>query len=63
MPEADVRRRYPRTLKNLFHLYRPLVDALYIFDNSSHEPRLIFKDEDGEPLVVNKDLYDSLLPR
>jgi predicted ABC-type ATPase len=63
VPEADVMRRYPRTLQNLFHLYRPLVDALYCYDNSSHEPRLIFKDEDGATNVVNDALYASLMQK
>jgi len=61
VPEADVIRRYSRTLNNLFQLYRPLVDALYFYDNSSNEPKLIFKDEDGATIVENDALYASLL--
>jgi len=43
VPETDVRRRFARTLANLFRLYRPLLDTLHVFDNSSDTPRLIFK--------------------
>lgn len=43
VPEPDVRRRFSRTLGNLFRLYRPLLDTLHFFDNSSDTPRLIFK--------------------
>ena len=31
VPTADVRRRFPGTLDNLFHLYRPLLDTLRFF--------------------------------
>ena len=63
VPERDVRRRYPRTLRNLFRIYRPVVDTLHCFDNSSDTPRLIFKDEEGETTVLNETLYQSIQPR
>ncbi len=34
VPEADVRRRYIRSLSNLFSLYRKRLDAVYFFDNA-----------------------------
>jgi predicted ABC-type ATPase len=34
IPEADIRRRYERSLNNLVNLYFPLVDAWEIYDNS-----------------------------
>ena len=45
VPERDVRRRFGRTLRNLFTPYRPLLDTLHFFDNSSDTPRLVFNDE------------------
>lgn len=60
VPAATVRRRFPRTLRNLFHLYRPLLDTLRVFDNSTRQPRLIFEDEDGETIVYNSNLYQQL---
>lgn len=60
VPERDVRRRFGRTLRNLFTLYRPLVDTLHFFDNSSSTPRLIFKDETGRPTINDAALYQRL---
>jgi hypothetical protein len=42
VPERDVRRRFGRTLRNLFTLYRPLLDTLHFFDNATETPRLIW---------------------
>jgi len=61
VPEQDVRRRFGRTLGNLFKLYRPLLDSLRCFDNSSDEPRLIFRDEAGKTVIFDSALYEKLL--
>jgi predicted ABC-type ATPase len=58
--ERDVRRRFGRTLGNLFSLYRPLLDSLHCFDNSSDTPRLIFKDEAGHTMIGDAALYEQL---
>jgi predicted ABC-type ATPase len=60
VPERDVRRRFSRTLGNLFERYRPLLDTLHFFDNSSEIPRLIFKDQAGETTVNDAALYQQL---
>ena len=60
VPEADVRRRFGRTLSNLFTLYRPLVDTLHFFDNSSDTPHLVFKDEAGETIINDTGTYERL---
>jgi predicted ABC-type ATPase len=60
VPELDVRRRFGRTLINLFTLYRPLLDTLHFFDNSSDRPRLVFKDEAGRTTVSDAALYEAL---
>jgi predicted ABC-type ATPase len=42
IPEATIRRRYAAGLRNFFHLYRPLTDSWFFYDNSKDEgPRLI----------------------
>ncbi len=63
VPESDVRRRFGRTLDNLFTLYRPLLDTLHCLDNSSETPRLIFKDEAGHTTVSDARLYGQLQKR
>jgi predicted ABC-type ATPase len=60
VPERDVRRRFTRTLGNLFTLYRPLLDTLHFFNNSSDTPRLIFKDEAGHTTINDTVLYEHL---
>ena len=60
VPEEAVRRRFNRTLQNLFSLYRPLLETLHFFDNSSDSPRLIFKDEAGQTTVKDTSLYELL---
>ena len=59
VPESDVRRRYGRTLVNLFRMYRSLLDTLHFFDNSSDTPRLIFKDESGQTTIIDAGLYEQ----
>lgn len=61
VPAADVRRRFGRTVTNLFTLYRPLVDLLQAFDNSLETPRLIFMDEAGKTTVYDAMLYEQML--
>lgn len=60
VPERDVRRRFGRSLTNLFTLYRPLFDTLHFLDNSSDTPRLIFKDESGKTTIGDMELYERL---
>lgn len=61
VPATDVRRRFGRTVKNLFTLYRPLVDLLQVFDNSLQTPRLIFMDDAGSTTVYDDKLYQQML--
>jgi predicted ABC-type ATPase len=60
VPDRDVRRRFGRTLRNLFTLYRPLLDTLHFFDNSSDTPRLVFKDEAGQTTINDAAFYERL---
>lgn len=60
VPEPDVRRRFTRTLGNLFRLYRPMLNTLHFFDNASDTPRLIFKDEAGQTTINDAELYQRL---
>lgn len=60
VPEGDVRRRFDRSLRNFFTLYRPLCDTVHFFDNSSDVPRLVFKDRAGKTTVVDSLLYAEI---
>jgi predicted ABC-type ATPase len=61
VPAADVRRRFPRTMANLVKLYRPLLDTLRVFDNSTRTPRMIFEDSNGQTTVYDVSLYQQIL--
>ncbi len=60
VPEPDVRRRYGRTLRNFFTLYRTSADSVYFFNNTGNEPELVFKDEERNTTVYNLVLYQTL---
>lgn len=61
VPEKDVRRRFGRSLRNLFQLYRPLANTLHFFDNSGEEPALIFQEEEGDASIFQRDIYNLVL--
>ena len=61
IPEADVKRRYARTLRNLFLAYRSEVNSLHLFDNSGEIPELVFREDGGQVTVYNQAIYDGLL--
>lgn len=53
VPEATIRQRYIRSVRNLFDLYIPVVSGWKVYDNSSGEgARLIAKGKFGMPEVI-----------
>ena len=57
VPEDDVRRRFAAGLRNLFRLYRPLVDAWWLYDASRLPPKLIAQEEGGKLILAQSKLY------
>src|ERR1700678_3839745 len=51
VPDADVRRRYTRSLKNASHVLQ-LVHQGLVFDNSGAEPRPVFEMRGGRVLSL-----------
>jgi predicted ABC-type ATPase len=53
IPEDDIRHRYHRSLRNVFHLYRPVLDRWRMYDNhDSAATRLIaFGGADAETVI------------
>jgi len=41
VPEADIRRRYPRSFENFWSIYRPLADSWMLLYNSGEEIRSV----------------------
>lgn len=61
IPEHDVRRRFARGLKNLFHAYRPLFDTWSIFDNSTSHPEQVFRVTKDGIVIKNQLKYSTIL--
>lgn len=60
VPEAIVRRRFSKGLRNLFQLYRPLLNSWVILDNSTAAPRIIAGEDSGKLRIQNKEIYAML---
>ena len=60
IPEAVIRRRFDRSLRNLFRVYLPVVDSWAIYDNSTEMPRLVACFEDGALDVTDAALFRSI---
>ncbi len=60
IPLEDIRRRYPRSLENLF-IYAKLCDQTYCYDNSENSPRLIFDCCPQKMEIANETLYEKLM--
>lgn len=61
IPEHDVRRRFARGVKNLFHVYQPLFDTWSVFDNSTSSPEQVFMVERGVLTIKNQFKYFKII--
>jgi predicted ABC-type ATPase len=53
LSEADVRRRYERSIRNFFNIYRQIADSWVMLDNSSAAaPRSVAWRNPGGPLHI-----------
>jgi len=60
IPAADIARRFPRSLYNLFHLFSPLVDQTFCFLNKDRVPELVFQQNAEQRLVFNHEFFQLL---
>ncbi len=60
IPLADIRRRYPKSLYNLLHLYTPLTDVTVCFDNSKMMPEKIFIYQDSAYTVLDPIKFEHI---
>jgi predicted ABC-type ATPase len=64
VPEATIRQRYGRSVRNLLDLYIPVVSGWKVYDNSQQgRSRLIAKGREGQPEIVFDTETWSLLKR
>ncbi len=61
IPRADIERRFPRSLHNLFELYAGAVDYTRCFLNSGETPQLVFVQQGKARTVLQPRLYEQLL--
>jgi predicted ABC-type ATPase len=60
VPPDDIRRRYGLGVRNLFRLYRPILDSWRLYDASRLPPRLIAQEEHGRRTIKQKRLYKQI---
>jgi predicted ABC-type ATPase len=58
IPESVIRRRYTAGIKNLFQVYRPILDSWSLFDNSRQMPYLIAKESKLNLVVLDTELFE-----
>jgi predicted ABC-type ATPase len=61
VPEEDVRRRYRRGIRNLFQVYRPLLDSWVVYDNSRIFPRAVAVEHAGALSIVDQHTFRRVL--
>jgi predicted ABC-type ATPase len=63
VPEAVVRRRFDRSLRNFLIRYRQLADSWILFDNSARKPAVIASEEGQGVGIMEERLYNILVKR
>lgn len=63
VPEAVVRRRFDRSIRNFLQHYRPLGDSWMLFDNAAATPAVIAFEKQGSLRIMNRETYESLIAR
>lgn len=63
VPEAVVRRRFDRSIRNFFREYRPLIDSWYLFDNTGTRPVAIALEKGRKLRIMDREMYEMLISR
>ncbi len=61
VPTIDIKRRFKRSWQNFIHLYKPLIQSWFLFDNSGLEPIEVAKCDQGKIYVLSRILYKELM--
>lgn len=61
IPDEDVIRRYKRSKKNFYHLYKDLVDEWAVYYNGKNNFVEVFKYENGSIEILQKSLYTEFI--
>jgi len=57
VPSQDVRRRFARSISNLFKIYMEIVDSWMLFNNAGLKPALIAYEKNDNMTIVDNDLF------
>jgi predicted ABC-type ATPase len=63
VPEAIIRRRFDRSMRNFLIHYRQLADSWTLFDNSGESPRVVAFEKTNSLRIISKTLYGALVER
>jgi len=63
IPEPVVRRRFDRSLRNFWTLYRPLADSWTVYDNSGLKFAKVVFEERGGRSISNPQRYNEFLAK
>jgi predicted ABC-type ATPase len=63
VPDAVVRRRFDRSIRNFLLHYRLLGDSWMLFDNSGATPAVVAFEKQGSLHIMNEELYNMLVAR
>ncbi|NJA05429.1 hypothetical protein HC024_06740 [Methylococcaceae bacterium WWC4] len=58
---ADIVRRFPRSLRNLFGVYADAVDYVCCFLNTGEAPELVFTRDGGTETIFQNAIYQQLM--
>jgi predicted ABC-type ATPase len=60
VPAEDIRRRYVLGVRNLFQLYRPILDSWWLYDATFLPPKPIAWQKEGQLTVKQKGLFSRI---
>ena len=60
IPEAIIRRRFQRGLRNFFLDYARLADTTILFDSSLFPPKIVYQQIDGTEAILDRQRYEEL---
>jgi predicted ABC-type ATPase len=61
VPPQDVHRRFLKTFRNFYGVYRPLADTWKLFDNSKTSLRLVAAHKNGRTVIRDQSLFAAIL--
>jgi len=60
VPEPVIHRRFESGIRNLFQLYRPQLNAWWLYDASRLPPKAVAEEEDGELRLFHHGLFEQI---